>query len=131
MKRGFLILSIFFLNLPLISKDIEIKIKEDLVLFKDIMDYFLMDDGFYPEEDSIEALAEEIIKRQYAESLNIKDPYGRFYKVNSIKNHYKISTEDGKYFVENGIKSFGKEELKENVVEEILKESISYPKLRS
>ena len=128
MKRVFLILSIFFLNLPLISKDIEIKIKEDLVLFKDIMDYFLMDDGFYPEEDSIEALAEEIIKRQYAESLNIKDPYGRFYKVNSIKNHYKISTEDGKYFIEN---VFEEVKLKEKVKEEILKESISYPKPRS
>mgnify|MGYP005857854079 CR=1 FL=1 len=79
-----------------------------------------MDDGYYPKTNSIEELSKEVLKRQYAEDIKIKDPYGRFYKVNSIKNHYKISTEDGKYFVENGIKSFGKEELKENVVEEIL-----------
>ncbi len=80
------------------------KIKRDFQLIKDVFEMFFLDDGFYPTFTSIEEFSDEAIRRQYVEDLEIKDPFGNFYKIISNKGYYKVSTGEGKIFIENGIK---------------------------
>jgi len=80
------------------------KIKQDLAGWGVVMEMFIVDDGHYPEVSSIEALAQEVYTRQYAEQIVVSDPSGRPYRATLSRNHYRISSADGSAFIENGFK---------------------------
>jgi hypothetical protein len=76
----------------------------DLVVWGNVMEMFVMDDGHYPEASSIATLAQEAFGRLYWEEPVVTDPSGRPYVATSRSDHFRIATADGSVFIEKGLK---------------------------
>ena len=76
--------------------------QSDLVVWGNVMEMFIMDDGHCPEASSIEALAQEAFGRLYWEEPVVTDPSGRPYTASSRHDYFRIATADGSVFIEKG-----------------------------
>ncbi len=104
MRKIIFIIFLIFSFTSFSNENYKEKVKRDFQLIKDVFEMFFIDEGFYPKFNSIKEFKEEAIRRQYLEDLEIKDPFGNFYKIISNKGYYKVSTGDGKIFIEDGIR---------------------------